>query len=161
MAPSTQVAHADVKVVPHDPAPARPNCAGCHDDAIKEYATSIHAVAKGKGDKAAPWCTDCHGPAHSILPKTDPSSRTYHLRIPQTCARCHENAVITKQHPMPSPQKIEQYFGSVHGKGALDKGLMVSAVCSDCHGAHDILSPSDPSSRVFPTNIPRTCGSVT
>ena len=149
--------HADVKVVPHDPAPARPNCAGCHDDAIKEYATSIHAVAKGKGDKAAPWCTDCHGPAHSILPKTDPSSRTYHLRIPQTCARCHENAVITKQHPMPSPQKIEQYFGSVHGKGALDKGLMVSAVCSDCHGAHGILPHTDPNSSISHKNVPSTC----
>jgi len=30
-------------------------------------------------------------------------------------------------------------------------------VCSDCHGAHDILPPSDPSSRVFRINLPKTC----
>jgi predicted CXXCH cytochrome family protein len=31
-------------------------------------------------------------------------------------------------------------------------------VCSDCHGAHDILAASDPASRVYPLNVPRTCG---
>ena len=31
-------------------------------------------------------------------------------------------------------------------------------MCSDCHGAHDILPVDDPASRVYPTNIPRTCG---
>jgi cytochrome b subunit of formate dehydrogenase len=106
--------HADVKTVPHDPAPARPDCSSCHADAVKEYATSAHAKKKG------PWCTGCHGPAHSILPKTDPNSRTHHLRVPATCSQCHKN----------------QYATNVHGEGVLKKGLMVSAVCSDCHGAH-------------------------
>jgi predicted CXXCH cytochrome family protein len=32
-------------------------------------------------------------------------------------------------------------------------------VCSDCHGAHEILPPSDPASTVYALNIPRTCGS--
>jgi cytochrome b subunit of formate dehydrogenase/nitrate/TMAO reductase-like tetraheme cytochrome c subunit len=114
--------HADVKVVPHDPAPARPNCTGCHDDAVKEYATSAHARKNG------PWCTGCHGPAHQILPKSDPNSRTYHLRVPGTCSQCHKN----------------QYATSVHGVGVLKKGLMVSAVCSDCHGAHAVSQKRDP-----------------
>jgi hypothetical protein len=49
------------------------------------------------------------------------------------------------------------YQTSGHGV-RLARGETKVAVCSDCHGAHDILSPSDPGSRVFPTNIPRTCG---
>jgi hypothetical protein len=31
------------------------------------------------------------------------------------------------------------------------------AVCSDCHGEHDILAVNDPGSSVYPTNIPKTC----
>jgi hypothetical protein len=30
-------------------------------------------------------------------------------------------------------------------------------VCTDCHGEHTILKPTDPRSKVSPTNIPRTC----
>jgi formate dehydrogenase gamma subunit len=32
-----------------------------------------------------------------------------------------------------------------------------AAVCSDCHGEHDIRAPSDPSSPVFRANVPKTC----
>src|SRR4051812_33093973 len=43
--------HADVKAFPHDPAPARPDCAQCHAAAVKDYATSGHAAARAKGVK--------------------------------------------------------------------------------------------------------------
>lgn len=32
------------------------------------------------------------------------------------------------------------------------------ANCSDCHGTHDILKVGNPDSRVFPFNLPETCG---
>jgi hypothetical protein len=32
------------------------------------------------------------------------------------------------------------------------------AVCIDCHGVHDILKVKSPQARVYPTNIPQTCG---
>jgi len=148
--------HADVKAYPHDPKPARPDCSTCHADAVKDYSGSTHGIARAKGTPGAPWCTDCHG-THDILPKSDPSSRTYHLRIPQTCTQCHSNAKITKGHPLPSPQVINNYFGSVHGKGAMEQGLVVSAVCSDCHTAHKVLPKSDPNSTVAHKNVPVTC----
>jgi cytochrome b subunit of formate dehydrogenase len=148
--------HSDVKAFPHDPAPARPDCGQCHADAVKDYNLSDHATSRAKGVKGAPWCTDCHG-THDILPKSDPKSRTYHLRIPETCAKCHTNATITKGHPLPAPQVIQNYFGSVHGKGALEQGLVVSAVCSDCHTAHKVLPKSNPESTVAYKNVPNTC----
>ena len=77
--------------IPHDPKPARPDCSTCHADAAKDFAAGAHAI----GTKGSPWCTDCHG-THDILPKSDPKSHTYHLRIPETCAKCHANATITK-----------------------------------------------------------------
>src|SRR5947209_22141 len=148
--------HTDVKAYPHDPKPARPDCGQCHADAVKDYNTSAHATSRAKGIAGAPWCIDCHG-KHDILPKSDPKSRTYHLRIPETCARCHGNASITKGHPLPAPQVINKYFGSVHGKGALEQGLIVSAVCSDCHTAHKELPKTDPNSTVAYKNVPNTC----
>jgi mono/diheme cytochrome c family protein len=48
------------------------------------------------------------------------------------------------------------YQTSCHGR-RLAQGDSRVAVCSDCHGAHDILSPSDPASRVFRINLPKTC----
>jgi len=50
------------------------------------------------------------------------------------------------------------YQTSGHGR-LLARGDTRVAVCSDCHGAHDILPPSDPASRVFRINLPKTCGS--
>jgi len=128
--------HGDVTTIPHDPKPARPDCSTCHADAAKDFAAGAHA----KGTKGSPSCTDCHG-THDILPKSDPKSRTYHLNVPQTCARCHKN----------------QYAVSVHGKGAIEQGLMVSAVCSDCHTPHKVLPKTNPDSTISHQNVPLTC----
>jgi len=48
------------------------------------------------------------------------------------------------------------YKSSPHGKGWL-KGTKGVALCTDCHGVHDILPSRDPRSPVNPTNIPNTC----
>ena len=39
---------------------------------------------------------------------------------------------------------------SIHGKGLLESGLIVTAICTDCHTAHKELPPSDPESTVNP-----------
>jgi hypothetical protein len=46
---------------------------------------------------------------------------------------------------------------SYHGK-VTQLGDESAAVCSSCHGAHDILPLSDPNSRVAPQNRAKTCG---
>ena len=152
-----QNCHADIKAPgPHEPAPKPVDCAQCHADVTADYAKSIHAAARSHGDKAAATCVSCHG-THDILPKSDPNSRTNRFRIPQTCASCHANAQMTKNHPVPPPSVINSYFQGVHGQGALVKGLNVSAVCSDCHGAHAVLPKSNPRSTISHLNVPATC----
>ena len=49
------------------------------------------------------------------------------------------------------------YEQSVHGK-AVTGGSEYAAVCTDCHGAHDILPGSDPKSPIAKFNVPATCG---
>ncbi len=49
------------------------------------------------------------------------------------------------------------YQTSIHGK-KLAEGDEHVAVCTDCHGVHAILPPTDPESQTHPRNIPSTCG---
>jgi cytochrome b subunit of formate dehydrogenase/nitrate/TMAO reductase-like tetraheme cytochrome c subunit len=51
----------------------------------------------------------------------------------------------------------DQYTMSIHGKGLLESGLVVTAMCTDCHTAHHVLPRDDPESSVNHANIPETC----
>jgi cytochrome b subunit of formate dehydrogenase len=51
-----------------------------------------------------------------------------------------------------------QYKASVHGK-AVARGIVQAPVCTDCHGEHSILRPSNAASPVNKANIRATCGS--
>jgi len=55
-------------------------------------------------------------------------------------------------------QIIERYTESIHGKGLLQSGLVVTAMCTDCHRAHSELPSKNPNSSVNPNNIAATCG---
>ncbi len=147
--------HASIKAYPHENV-QKVDCSPCHTDVVAQYRTSIHATARAGGDTDAATCVDCHG-KHDILPKSDPRSTTNRFNIPRTCASCHANASVTKAHPVPPPRVIERYFQSVHGKGTLEKGLNVSAVCSDCHGGHNVLPKKDPNSTISHRHVPNTC----
>jgi hypothetical protein len=50
------------------------------------------------------------------------------------------------------------YRTSHHGIAVLDKGRLDAAVCTDCHGTHDVLRTKDARSPAFRVNVPRTCG---
>jgi hypothetical protein len=49
-----------------------------------------------------------------------------------------------------------EYWTSRHGT-LLRQGDDKVAVCTDCHGVHGILRPSDPRSSVYPTRVAETC----
>ncbi|MDA8160704.1 MAG: cytochrome c3 family protein [Desulfobacteraceae bacterium] len=148
---------ADVKGDEH-PVPLKPvDCAACHDKIGERYAKSAHGVAMAKGDKFAPRCYDCHS-KHDILKPTDPKSTTYPLNIPYTCGRCHqEGSKMTETHDLNKHNITTNYSMSVHGKGLFEDGLIVTAVCSSCHTAHDVQKASDPASSVNRNNIIKTC----
>lgn len=147
--------HQDIKEIPHGE-PKKVDCSSCHEEVGKDYSEGVHGKARAMGVKDAPSCANCHG-SHNIFPKDDPRSLVNPLNVPGTCSKCHENKKITESHPIPQPAFIEKYFQSVHGRGVLKSGLLVSAVCSDCHGAHDIRPKSDKKSTIYRDNIPLTC----
>ncbi|MBI2677693.1 MAG: cytochrome b/b6 domain-containing protein [Candidatus Koribacter versatilis] len=148
--------HADVNDVPHDPAPKPVACETCHADQHSAYQKGIHGAAKAKGVAAVPGCTACHGDAHSIVPAADPKSKVSRANIPQTCGACHGVKFVMEGRGL-SAQPFLSYEQSVHGK-AVAAGSATAAVCTDCHGAHDILRASDPKSPIFKFNVPQTCG---
>ncbi len=151
---------ADVTGDEHPASLARVNCSNCHEEISDTYKKSDHGQAVERGDKLAPSCTDCHAYSmHAILPPSDKDSPTYRLNIPYTCGRCHrQGSAVSNTHKLDQHNIMKNYSMSVHGKGLFQDGLLVTAVCSDCHTAHNVRKPSDPLSSVNRNNIIDVCG---
>ena len=148
--------HTDVKTTPHETTPAKITCATCHADQQAAYDRSFHAKAIKAGDGKAATCVDCHGSPHELLPASDPKSRVHHTNIPTTCGSCHGQKFVMGASGH-STQTFFSYQESVHGR-AVAAGSEKAAVCTDCHGTHEILAATDPKSSIFKFNVPETCG---
>jgi uncharacterized protein with PIN domain len=116
-------------------------CGSCHYGIEEQFNKSVHSRLINNTDKKLPVCNDCHS-AHTIK-RVD--NEGFRLEIMQQCGRCHEKIA-------------ETYFDTYHGKVS-QLGYTETAKCYDCHGAHDILSPEDPKSRLSYENIVETCKS--
>ncbi len=115
-------------------------CDNCHADVFAMYRGSFHGnLVFGESSGKAPVCADCHV-AHNITP---PGSAAFRASIDSLCARCH-------------PDQLKTYLDSYHGK-AFFLGDAKTAVCTDCHGGHKILPPSNPESMVSKHNLVATC----
>ncbi len=147
--------HKDVKGLVHETAPKKVTCAECHADAQQAYAHSLHAKAK-QGAAPAANCQDCHGGAHEVLAAADAKSPVNHDNIPTTCGRCHGQKFLMESNGE-SGQTFVSYQQSVHGL-AIENGSKKAAVCTDCHGAHEILPANDAKSPIYKFNVPATCG---
>jgi cytochrome b subunit of formate dehydrogenase len=147
--------HTDVKTSPHENAPAKLSCAQCHADQVAAYERSFHGQAFKKGDTNSATCLSCHGGPHEILPAADPKSRVNHANVAATCGTCHGQKFVMEASGH-SAQPFLSYQESVHGR-AVAAGSDKAAVCTDCHGAHEILAASDPKSPIFKFNVPATC----
>jgi len=147
--------HADVKTSPHETTPAKITCAQCHADQQATYDRSYHAKAIKAGDGQAASCTSCHGSPHELLPASDPKSHMNHANIPATCGTCHGQKFVMAASGH-SNLPFLSYEESVHGR-AVASGSEKAAVCTDCHGSHEILSASDAKSSIFKFNVPATC----
>ena len=129
-------------------------CGVCHPGERVQFERSRHAQEDVR-------CVSCHGGDDRSLDQGIAHGRGFigrprHAEIPRLCASCHADESKMRPYNLPVDQ-YALYQTSGHGR-RLAAGDMRVAVCSDCHGAHDILPPEDPSSRVFPLNVPRTCG---
>jgi nitrate/TMAO reductase-like tetraheme cytochrome c subunit len=132
-------------------------CGTCHDDAQLEFDSGIHGYALKQNLPYAPRCSDCHG-VHDILAPSDPASSAYKMRVPFMCGQCHrEGAPVAQVYDIPEHNIIDNYSQSIHGEGLFQKGLTVTATCTDCHRSHRVLPHTDPNASVSPRNIARTC----
>lgn len=134
------------------------DCSICHEEISNIYINSGHGQAYFNNKTNAPYCTDCHG-THKVKSRYADSSSTNRENIPKLCGKCHNKngkAVINTH--LKEIDAYSDYSSSVHGKGLMEKGLLASAVCSDCHTSHNILKESDTNSTVNPVHIPATCG---
>ncbi|HEU4403286.1 MAG TPA: cytochrome c3 family protein [Candidatus Polarisedimenticolia bacterium] len=133
--------------------PARA-CGLCHPDVRVQFEQSVHR-AEGID------CTSCHGgnaaaatvaAAHTGSFRGRPARRA----IPGLCASCHADIARMRSYNLPVDQ-YALYQTSQHGL-RLARGDERVAICTDCHGVHEIRRPDDPASGVFKRNIPKTCG---
>ena len=148
--------HKDVKSLVHETTPQKISCAQCHADAQDAYSHSYHAKAAKGGVAPAANCQDCHAGAHEILAAGDAKSPVNHDNIPATCGRCHGQKFLMESNGE-SGQPFVSYQQSVHGL-AIEKGSKKAAVCTDCHGSHEILPANDAKSPIYKFNVPVTCG---
>ncbi len=147
--------HKDVKSLVHDTPPQKVKCSGCHADARDAYLRRTPAKITTSGAPAA-GCEDCHGGVHEITGADDPKSPVNHNNIPYTCGRCHGQKLLMESNGQ-STQPFLSYQESVHGR-ATEKGSQKAAVCTDCHGAHEILAANEVKSQIYKLNVPATCG---
>jgi hypothetical protein len=129
-------------------------CGICHPDVRVRFEQGVHA-------REGFDCTSCHGGnagAATVQAAHRPpfTGRPRRRDIPALCARCHADLARMTPYNIPADQ-YALYLTSQHGL-RLAKGDESVAVCTDCHGAHDILRKDDPKSSVFPRNVPATCG---
>lgn len=146
-APLCQTCHGSHYILPPDNPQSRiyrkniPRlCSRCHQAQYGAYMKSIHAgVLFDMGIEKAAVCSDCHE-EHRV---PNAASPLWMLWLVSECGNCHKRELTTYRH-------------TYHGK-VTRLGYTTVAKCSDCHGAHDILPPSDPNSTLSSSNIVHTC----
>lgn len=139
---------------------AAETCSNCHDDVAGEYKDSIHGSQLLEEDNPdVPVCITCHG-VHNI---ESPKTASFRQESVNLCANCHADKKLMAKYDI-SADVFKTYLDDFHGKTVgfyQEEGSEVwpdVAVCTDCHGVHNIAAVDDPDSSVFKENLASTCG---
>jgi Cytochrome c7 and related cytochrome c/Cytochrome c554 and c-prime len=129
-------------------------CTVCHSDKQVELQDSAHAREGVK-------CADCHGGDAKAQTVARAHSNNFkgtfdRKQAVELCASCHSDQAKMKPYGIPTDQ-FALYRTSGHGQKWMLGDTRV-AVCTDCHGTHQILPADNPKSPVYQGNIPQTCG---
>lgn len=137
-------------------------CQRCHKKIYDTYAKSVHGNALfNENNQDVPVCADCHT-AHTI---EDPFTTNYRERIPEICSNCHANKAIVGKYGL-STTVVDSYLSNFHGvtlkfyklqNQVLNKPSKPMAVCTDCHGSHNITSTVGPDASIVKANLAKTC----
>ena len=122
--------HTSIKEFPHPAKIAKVQCATCHEDEVKAYAGSVHALL---GETA---CATCHGSVHELT--------TAATLLPAKCTECHAD-------------EVKILAESIHGQAA-KRGDADAPNCESCHGSiHAVKAASEPDSQVAHARLADTC----
>jgi predicted CXXCH cytochrome family protein len=135
------------------------SCGRCHGAIYTQYISSVHGRSLLEIENSdAPVCTDCHE-AHK---QEDPTTQAFRLKSPKICATCHANAELMRKYNI-TADVFDTYVADFHGLTVtlFDRQhpgqRMNTAVCTDCHGIHDIQKVTDAQSSVIKQNLLTTC----
>jgi len=150
--------HSDIDPKRHRPCETagRVDCSNCHAQVAEEFFESDHGQAYIQNKPNSPYCTDCHG-KHKVFSHLDERDKTYRAKIPRLCGDCHAKLKRIETIRISQKTVLVDYSSSVHGQGLIKKGLLPSAVCTDCHNTHYILKHKNEESSIYFKNIPSTC----
>ncbi len=153
--------HGSHGITPPDEPRARisETCADCHLSVYTTYRTSVHGEALNEeSNPDVPTCVDCHG-VHNVVGPRDPNFRNDTIVI---CGSCHADEERMAKYGI-STAVFETYLDDFHGRTVnffrrkKENYPSNKATCFDCHGIHNIRSPEDPLSTVYPENLQETC----
>jgi hypothetical protein len=135
--------------------PAPEGCIVCHGKEGKDLGRSIHA-------KAGILCTSCHGgDAGALEVEAAHGKELKRYKTPrealESCGSCHSDVQRMRVYGLRTDQ-LSLYWTSKHGQKLAADGDTEVAVCSSCHGTHDVLPVADTRSPVHPFNQVATCG---
>ena len=133
-------------------------CATCHPGVAGAYAQSVHGAALRSDNQDVPVCTDCHQ-SHAIQGS---SNGEWRARTPQICGNCHGDEKRMKPYGL-STAVLKTYLSDFHGMtaslNASNNSGTVAAICSDCHGVHNIQKATGEGARVMHANLAQKCRS--
>jgi predicted CXXCH cytochrome family protein len=140
------------------------SCLDCHSNLPEPLGVSVETYSQNIHGQKGLTCAACHGgdassddPERAMSRAAGWKGKIERKQIPELCASCHSDAErMKKYNPGLRVDQFQQYKTSVHGQKWAKNDTKV-AVCTDCHGVHDLRAPSDPRSSVHPTNIATTC----
>jgi len=137
-------------------------CQRCHALEYDIYAKSVHGNALfNEHNQDVPVCIDCHT-AHTIQ---DPFSISFRDRIPEICGNCHAKEEVVGKYGL-STDVVKSYLSDFHGitlglykmqKGGQYMPRKPIAVCTDCHGTHNIASNSGADRALVKNNLLKRC----
>ncbi|NJD26755.1 MAG: ammonia-forming cytochrome c nitrite reductase subunit c552 [Chloroflexi bacterium] len=140
-------------------------CRTCHtaiDNAQHEITEAWAASVHGQNGIG---CADCHGGDPTSDQVTIAMSPAKGFRgspgrteSVATCGTCHSDVDRMRQYQIPTDQ-YAKYQASVHGERLISAGDTRVAICTDCHGSHDVKKASAPTAKVYPLNVPQLCAS--
>jgi hypothetical protein len=146
------------------PAQTKNSCLDCHSAMPAPLGVSQDTFSHDIHEQKGLTCVSCHGgdassddPSQAMSKKAGWKGAIDRRQIPQLCGSCHSNPAYMRTYdPSLRTDQLAEYHTSVHGK-RLGAGDTKVAVCTDCHGVHDLRAPNDPQSTVYPVNVAKTC----